>query len=140
MKILIAVDGSKFTKKMLAYMATHSELFGQANSYSVLTVQPHLPGRARKVVGAEVVKDYYREEAAAILKPVCAFLLRHGINPESTSKVGAPGETIAKFAENGKFDLILMGSHGHGGLAKLVMGSVSTEVLAHSKIPVLLVR
>jgi len=33
-----------------------------------------------------------------------------------------------------------MGSHGHGALANLVMGSVATQVLAHSKTPVLMVR
>ena len=33
-----------------------------------------------------------------------------------------------------------MGSHGHGALSSLVMGSVTTKVLAHCKVPVLLVR
>ena len=50
------------------------------------------------------------------------------------------GESIAKFADAGKFDLVLMGSHGHGTLGNLVMGSVATQVLALSKVPVLLVR
>jgi nucleotide-binding universal stress UspA family protein len=43
-------------------------------------------------------------------------------------------------AEDGKFDLVVMGSHGHSALANLVMGSVATQVLAHCKVPVLLVR
>jgi nucleotide-binding universal stress UspA family protein len=33
-----------------------------------------------------------------------------------------------------------MGSHGHGSLGNLVMGSVATKVMAHTKVPVLLVR
>jgi nucleotide-binding universal stress UspA family protein len=49
-------------------------------------------------------------------------------------------ETIAKTAAEGKFDLIMMGSHGHSNLVNLVMGSVATRVLAHCKTPVLLVR
>ncbi|HWS05017.1 MAG TPA: universal stress protein, partial [Burkholderiaceae bacterium] len=40
----------------------------------------------------------------------------------------------------GKFDLVIMGSHGHSALANLVMGSVATQVLAHCHVPVLLVR
>jgi nucleotide-binding universal stress UspA family protein len=36
--------------------------------------------------------------------------------------------------------LLVMGSHGHGTLGNLVMGSVATQVLAHCKVPVLLVR
>ena len=68
------------------------------------------------------------------------FLLRHGIDAKSSWKVGPAGLTISKLAEQGKFDLLVMGSHGHGALYKLVMGSVVTEVLAHCKVPVLLVR
>jgi len=37
-------------------------------------------------------------------------------------------------------DLVMMGSHGHSALGNLVMGSVATQVLAHCKVPVLLVR
>ena len=47
---------------------------------------------------------------------------------------------IAAYAEDGRFDLVVMGSHGHGELAGLVMGSVVTRVLARCKVPVLLVR
>ena len=43
-------------------------------------------------------------------------------------------------AKTGKFDLIMMGRHGHGALGRLVMGSVSTKVLAHCTVPILLVR
>ena len=49
-------------------------------------------------------------------------------------------KSIAKFADSGKFDLVIMGSHGQGALGNLVMGSVATEVLARCKVPVLLVR
>jgi len=55
-------------------------------------------------------------------------------------KVGSAGELIAKAAEAGAFDLVVMGSHGHSALGNLVMGSVATRVLAHCKVPVLLVR
>lgn len=140
MKILLAVDGSPYTKRMLAYLATHSELFRLDNDYTVLTVQPPLPARARAAVGKEVVDAYYADEAERILAPVTKFLLRHGIDAKSSWKIGHAGELIAKLAGNGKFDLVIMGSHGHGALVNLVMGSVATQVLAHCRVPVLLVR
>lgn len=139
MKILLAVDGSSYTKKMLAYLATH-ELFTQGNDYTVFNVQPVLPPRARAAVGKEIVNKYYAEEAEKVLAPVSKFLLRHNIDAHSSWKTGHVGETLAKFADDGKFDLLIMGSHGHGTLVNLVMGSVATEVLAHCKVPVLLVR
>jgi nucleotide-binding universal stress UspA family protein len=140
MKILLAVDGSAYSKKMLAYLTTHSELFGPNNAYHLFTVQPALPPRARAALGKEVVNNYYAEESEKVLAPVSRFLLRHGIDAASSWKIGPAGETIAKMAESGKFDLLIMGSHGHGALANLVMGSVATQVIASSKVPVLLVR
>ncbi len=127
MKILLAVDGSPYTKKMLAYLTTH-ELFTQGNEYTVFTVQPVLPPRARAAVGKEIVDAYYAEEAEKVLAPVSKFLLRHGIDAKSSWKTGHAGETIAKFADSGKFDLLIMGSHGYGTLGNLVMGSVATQV------------
>ena len=50
------------------------------------------------------------------------------------------GAAIAKQADDGGFDLVVMGSHGHSAVVNLVMGSVVTQVLAHCKVPVLLVR
>lgn len=140
MNILLAVDGSKYTKKMLAYLTTHDEIFSANSVYTVLTVQPALPPRARAAVGKEVVNSYYADETDKVLAPVGKFLARHGITAKSEWKVGPAGETIAKFAADGKFDLLMMGSHGHGALGNLVMGSVATQVLAQCTVPVLMVR
>ena len=140
MKILLAVDGSAYTKKMLAYLATHGEMFGPGNAFTLITVQAPLPARARAAVGAAAVNEYYEEESSKVTAPVIKFLKRHGIDAKAIHKVGSPGEQIAKAADGGKFDLLIMGSHGHSALANLVMGSVTTQVLAHCGVPVMLVR
>lgn len=140
MKILLAVDGSPYSKKMLAYLGTHDALLSATNDYTVFHAQPALPPRARAAVGKEVVDAYYRDESEKVLAPAGKFLLRHGINAKSVVKVGPAGAAIAKMAQDGKFDLVVMGSHGHGAVVNLVMGSVATQVLAHCKVPVLLVR
>ena len=140
MKILLAVDGSKFTKKMLAYLTTHDDLFSASHDYTLFTACMALPARAMSVVGKNVVNDYHTEEAEKVLSPAVKFLLRHGVNAKSVWKPGPVGQTIANFAESGKFDLVMMGSHGHGSFVNLVMGSVATQVLANCKVPVLMVR
>ena len=139
MNILLAIDGSPYTKKMLAYLAAHNELLGTSHTYTALTVQPALPPRARAALGKEVVEKYYQEEGEKVLATVSKFLARHGVDARAMVKVGSAGDTIAKVAQSGKFDLIIMGTHGHGALGKLVMGSVSTQVLAKCSVPVLLV-
>lgn len=141
MKILLAVDGSSYTKKMLAYLAAHPEFLAEATSITAFTVQPALPPRARAALGKAQADAFHAEEAAKVLDPVVRFLKRKSFNkPAAGWKVGQAGETIAQFAETGKFDLIIMGSHGNSALRNLVMGSVATKVLANCKVPVLLVR
>ena len=140
MKILLAIDGSPYTKKMLAYLTTHEELMAGTHEYTALTVQTPLPPRARAALGKAVVDQYYAEQGEKVLGPVDKYLKRHGINFTTAVKVGPAGETIAKVAETGGFDLIMMGTQGHGALGKLVMGSVSTQVLASCQVPGLLVR
>ena len=140
MKILLAVDGSRYSKKMLAYITTHDSLFNQDHAFVLLNVQPPLPGRARVAVGKEVVEKYYEEESEKVLAPISKFLSRHRIEAKRLMKVGHVAETISKIADQGKYDLVIMGSHGQGALLKLVMGSVATSVLAHCKVPMLLVR
>ena len=94
MNILLAVDGSAYTKKMLAYLATHEELLGEKHSYTILTVQPQLPPRARAALGKEVVDKYHADEADKILGPVAKFLARHSVDAKRVYKVGPVAETI----------------------------------------------
>jgi len=139
MKILLAVDGSQYTKKMLAYLAAN-ELFSPKNEYTAFTAQMMLPSQARAALGKELVTKYHQDEGEKVMSPVSKFLERHGVKAKTSWKTGNPGDLIAKMAEDGKFDLVVMGSHGHGALVNLVVGSVATKVLANCKVPVLIVR
>jgi nucleotide-binding universal stress UspA family protein len=51
-----------------------------------------------------------------------------------------PWEGILRAARSGKCDAVAIASHGRGGLGGLILGSETQRVLAHSKIPVLVVR
>ena len=53
---------------------------------------------------------------------------------------GSPRRVILDFAEQGTFDLLVMGTNGRTGLAHLFMGSVTEWVVRHAQIPVLTVR
>lgn len=140
MKILVAVDGSPFTKRMLAYLAAHDEWLGGAHSYTVLTVTPAVPARAAAVLDREVLKAHYADDAERVFKPIRAFFARQKIGAEFVAKVGAAGDVVGDFAAKGGFDLLLMGSHGHGTLGNLVLGSVTTKVMARCSTPVLIIR
>ena len=140
MKILVAVDGSRYTKRMLAYLAAHDEWLGSQHDYTVFCGVLAVPHGAAAFVERQVMKTYYDAEAEAVFKPIRAFFQKQGLNADFVHKAGHPADMIAALADKGRFDLLVMGSHGHGVLANLVLGSVVTKVLAQCKTPVLLVR
>ncbi|TFY98024.1 universal stress protein [Ramlibacter rhizophilus] len=140
MKILLAADGSDYTNKMVEYVLKQRELFDPSHAYTVFNAQMPLPNHAASVVGSQATHDYHDEEARKVLEPVVSRLQAAGLSATSAWKTGSVGETIADYATQGGYDLVLMGSHGHGALGRLVMGSVANRVLAHCTVPVLLVR
>ncbi len=140
MKILVATDGSTYTKRMLAYLTAHDEWLGSQHAYTVITVVPPVPPRAASVLAKDMLKAHYDAEAERVLKPIRAFLGKQGLAAEFVSKTGVAAETIAAVAEKGRYDMLIMGSHGHGSLVNLVLGSVATKVLAQCRTPVLLIR
>ncbi len=140
MKILAPVDGSAYTKRMLAYVAAHDEWLGAQHEYTVLFVVPAVPPRAAAVLDKTLLHSYYDDEAEKVFKPIRAFFKAQGISAKFLSKVGPAADTIAAVADKGGFDLMVLGSHGQKALVNLVMGSVATKVLAQCNTPVLLIR
>jgi len=140
MKILAAVDGSSYSKRMLAYLAAHDEWLGAQHDYTLLTAVNALPPRAVSALDKTTVKGFYDETAEKVFKPLRSFFEKQRIKASFVSKVGPAAEVIAEAATKGGYDLVIMGSHGHGTLANLVMGSVATKVLANCGTPVLLIR
>ncbi len=140
MKILVAVDGSSYTKRMLAYLAAHDEWLGNRHQYTLLHAIAPVPSRAAAVLDRATLKAYYAAEAEGVFSPLRKFFDKQGLSAQFVCKVGPAAEVISDAAKKSKYDLLMLGSHGHGTLANLVMGSVATKVLANCNTPALLVR
>jgi nucleotide-binding universal stress UspA family protein len=140
MKLLLAADGSKFTKKALAFLVTNENLLGPNDELVVLHVQPPVPPRVTTLAGATLVATYHREEAEKVLEPVRRFLARHEIAFSAAWVVGSPVTEILKAVKKQKCHMIVMGTHGHGLLGRALMGSVAQRVVTDCEVPVLLVK
>jgi len=140
MKILLAVDGSKFTTRAVKYLITHFANFGVGPDIHLLYVQMPIPGRAAAAVSGVVLRRYYLDESRKALAPAVRMLKAKRIRYEEVRLVGDPGTSIATYAERKGFSLIIMGSHGQGALSSFVLGSVVRKVLANCSVPVLIVR
>ena len=140
MKILIAVDGSEYTKRMLAYLAAHEEWLGRGHDYTVVHSVLAVTNHAARFVDAGALQNFYESEAEEVFRPIRAFFKQQGIEATFVKTIGHAAQSIAALADEGRFDLLVMGSRGNGNLANLVLGSVATKVLALCSRPVLFIR
>jgi nucleotide-binding universal stress UspA family protein len=115
-------------------------MLGAAPEIHLLHVRPPLPGRAAAALGRNVVRDYYDAETDKALGAARRTLEKAGVRFKELHAVGDPGEVIAAQASRGKYSLVIMGSHGHGTLANLMLGSAAAKVLANCKVPTLIIR
>ena len=133
MKILIAADGSIYTKRMLAYIAAHDEWLGARHVYTVLYCAP-------QPADVTLSRNFHAATAEGVFKPIRAFFAQKSMDAEFAHAVGSAPDLIADRAQGGKFDLLVMGSHGHGQAAGIALGSVVSDVLGKCSTPVLLIR
>ena len=90
--------------------------------------------------GGAAVRKYHEEECIAALAVAEAELRQAGVDFQSSWVVGEPGPEIAGYAAKNAIDLIVMGSHGHGTLRTLALGSTTDQVMRAATQPVLVVK
>ena len=131
-KILVAFDGTEPARRALELAA---ELAGRFEAtVGVVSVVPVHPGRAP----IDPWDD--REVHITALAEAKAILLEHGIEPVLYEPAGDPAKTIEEVAEDGDFDMIVVGSRGHGTLSRVLQGSVSEHIATHASATVVVAR
>ena len=143
-KILVATDFSEPSEAALAYGRELARSFGAA--LTVVHVVDDTMARAYGIDGGVLLTDpqMQRDFEASALEQVNAQL-----RDEDRKELGATGQVLASnspalaivaYAQQTGSDLIVMGTHGRGGVAHLLMGSVSEKVVQTAPCPVLTVR
>lgn len=121
-RLLFAYDGSKSCQKALEFLSTSAAFRG---------LELHLVTVAAAGEEESALQSLHAAEAAlrsAGCAPVCQML------------VGAVDSEISAYAEDRQVNLLVMGAYGHSRIRHLVIGSNTTAIVRHCKIPVLLFR
>jgi nucleotide-binding universal stress UspA family protein len=140
LKILIPVDGSSHALRAVNQVLELSKS-GAALEISLLNVQASIAsGHARMFLTREEIATYHQEEGLIALADARQCLEKAEVLYTHHIDVGHAAETIVRFARERSFDIIVMGTHGRGGLLEILLGSVAHDVLKQSTIPVLLVK
>ncbi|HET7363575.1 MAG TPA: universal stress protein [Burkholderiales bacterium] len=144
-RILIPTDGSPVaTKAIKAGVALAKEMGASVTGYYAIEPPPtHVYGEGyladRKLV-AELERRS-RDVAQRAVDEVSDAARAVGVPCDTVvDKAVVPYKGIIQAAEERKCDAVFMASHGHRGLTGLLIGSVTQQVLTHSKVPVLVFR
>jgi nucleotide-binding universal stress UspA family protein len=133
-KILVALDGSEDADAAVEHASRLAQ--DQRARLMLMTVAPYPYQMAG--VGVPAPPDLTDCYAAALRRAVDSVPTDVGLTSQLLR--GSAAETILRVAAEGDYDLIVMGSHGHGRLHRALLGSVSHRVLHDSPVPVLLIR
>jgi nucleotide-binding universal stress UspA family protein len=141
--ILIPTDGSQLAEKAIRYGIALAKEQGArvtaltvSRPFHVVTLEPGMladtPAAYARHVG---------ERTEKFLGVVSQAAKTVGVTCDSLSiEHEHPYQAIIDTAQNRECDLIIMASHGRGGMSAIVLGSQTLKVLTHSKVPVLVYR
>ena len=149
MKVLLATDGSNFSKMAIDALQqiivepekTSFKIISSVEFPTMLASDPFIGASAEyydqvEQAGRSLAKEFARQSAAQL----CSLF--PGVALDVTTEVldGSPQRVIVEKAENWAADLIVTGSHGYGFWSRALLGSVSSAVVHHAACSVLVVR
>lgn len=141
--ILVPTDGSPLAAKGVeAAIAFAAEVGAKVTGYYAIEDMNmhHAGAHLTKDLIAEFEKRANAAAEVHAAKPATAAKAAGVAFDWRVSKVTQPHEGIIQAAQDAGCDIIFMASHGHRGLTRLIVGSVTQKVLSHSTIPVLVFR
>lgn len=139
--VLVAVDSSEASLAALAHAADLAKAGGGR------VVLMNVVDAARLVAVAGFQAPYpsdtielMRDEGRRVLEEARSICAARSVPVTTVVTEGEPCEEILRVAQLQRVDLIALGTHGRGGVPRLVLGSVAEGVLRRATVPVLIVR
>jgi len=138
-RILVPTDGSAGVERAVEHAVGLAEKHG-ATVEALYVVNAATFGGLPMETSWEGISSVLREEGHEAVERVEEIAEERGVDVETRIVEGMPSRTICEHADSEGCDLIVMGTHGRGGIDRLLMGSVTERVVRTAEPPVLTVR
>ncbi|SDJ52167.1 universal stress protein [Natronorubrum texcoconense] len=136
--ILVPTDGSSEVERALEYAFDLAQAH-DATVRAIYVVSVAGYGGLPMETPLDGITGALREEGEAAVKRV-EELAPADVEVETRVLEGSPSRVIVEHAQPDECDLVVMGTHGRGGIDRLLLGSVTERVVRHAPVPVLTVR
>jgi nucleotide-binding universal stress UspA family protein len=137
-RILVALDETPAAGFALRHVVPYA--VDQRSQLTLLTVVPNPPAAvAAAGVSPQRISDEMERQAGAHLRQVVATLPQD-LSVITVLRHGDPAEEILRLVGEQPVDVICMGARGRGRITGALLGSVSTAVLHHSSVPVIVLH
>lgn len=145
-KILVAVDGSIYSRKAIEYVVKMESLIKDLN-YTLMNIHPkiseflvedsRIDGKARSILKEVTARNH--ENSIRILNNTKSLMTKLGVDEKQIETVSRPvvkgtAKAIIDYGRKGLYDAIVMGRRGISRLAEVFMGSVTNSVLEHTSV------
>src|SRR5487761_1190581 len=141
-KIVVGVDGSEHSEAALAWATRMAKGMG-SEVIAVFAISPPVDfdtGYMAPVPLPQFDPGWRAEMKKEFERDWCKGLRKAGVKYRTVFEDGHPSSVITQVADRLNADLIVVGRRGRGGVAELVLGSVSHQLVLHSKRPVLVIE
>jgi len=138
-KIVIATDGSEYTKKSVEFAIKLAKNLN-AEIHGIYVMDTAAFVSIPLDAALEDILEILKEEGRKALEYVENLAKENGVRVHTKILEGYPAEMIVKYAEEIGADLISVGTLGKSGIERFILGSVSEKVIRLSKIPVMVVK
>jgi nucleotide-binding universal stress UspA family protein len=138
-RILVPTDGSAGSARVLEHAVGLAAVHG-ATVHALYVINSGSFAGLPMESSWEGLDEMLRSDGEAAMEEVRAVAADAGVPVETTVAEGTPSREIVRFAEQEGCDLVVMGTHGRGGIDRLLLGSVAEKVVRASEVPVLTVR
>lgn len=144
MKMLIAVDGSKYAAEGLRVAAHHARTSGTKATIFIMNVIPSVADIDLELSASERdrILESMKHRGESVLERAREQLKQYGVADVTSVLATAlsPASEIISFAEKERVDLIVIGSRGRGANGRFFLGSVAANVVRHSPCCVYVVK